>query len=102
MAAYLIVNIAEITDEETYAAYRSRVNDGLKAAGGEYLVRGGKVDVIEESWRPNRVVVVGFPSQDAAKRWWNSPEYAQLKQLRQASTVTEMVLVTGIEKEGAE
>jgi uncharacterized protein (DUF1330 family) len=102
MAAYLIVNIARITDEETYGEYRARVNQGLTAAGGEYLVRGGHVDVLEGDWTPSRVVVVKFPSTDAAKNWWNSPEYEELKRVRQASTVTNMVLVAGLEKESEE
>ena len=97
MAAYLIVNIAEIQDAEKYADYRQRVNASVRAASGEYLVRGGHVDVLEGDWHPNRVVVVRFPSAEAAKSWWSSPEYRDLKELRQASAVTEMILVEGVE-----
>src|ERR1044071_9864313 len=97
MAAYLIVNIAAIHDDKTYAQYRARVNESVRAAGGEYLVRGGHVDVLEGGWRPNRVVVVRFPSAAAAKSWWDSSAYAELKGMRHASAVTEMILVAGTE-----
>jgi uncharacterized protein (DUF1330 family) len=97
MAAYLIVNIAAIHDDKTYAEYRARVNASVSAAGGEYLVRGGHVDVLEGDWRPNRVVVLRFPSAKAAKSWWASSEYAELKAMRQASATTEMILVEGME-----
>jgi uncharacterized protein (DUF1330 family) len=100
MAAYLIVNIAAIHDDKKYAEYRARVNESVRAAGGEYLVRGGHVDVLEGDWRPNRVVVVRFPSADAAKSWWSSSGYAELKKMRQESAVTEMILVEGIDQGG--
>jgi uncharacterized protein (DUF1330 family) len=99
MAAYLIVDVTTIVDEETYAAYRSKVNKGLTKAGGEYLVRGGSLQVLEGDWSPNRIVVVRFPSTEAARRWWNSEEYSDLKQMRQASTITNMILVAGLENE---
>ena len=99
MPAYLIVDITNIKDEKTYAAYRSRVSPGLEAAGGKYLVRGGPVEVLEGDWSPGRVVVVRFGSMDEARRWWHSPEYAEPKQMRQASTATNMILVPGVENE---
>ena len=99
MAAYLIADVANIKDEETYAAYRSRVSLGLRAAGGQYLVRGGPVEVLEGDWSPGRVVVVRFNSVEEARRWWDSPEYAEPKRMRQSSTATNMILVPGVEDE---
>jgi uncharacterized protein (DUF1330 family) len=96
MAAYLVVDLTAIHDEQTYARYRSQVSPGLEAAGGRYLVRGGEVDVIEGDWRPGRLVIVRFESKEAARQWWASREYAPLKQLRQASASTNMVLVQGL------
>jgi uncharacterized protein (DUF1330 family) len=96
MAAYLIVDIAKIHDERVYARYREHVSSGLVAAGGRYLARGGAVDVLEGSWRPGRLVLVRFDSPEAARRWWASSDYAELRQMRQDSTTTNMVLVEGI------
>ena|SRR5205085_840957 len=96
MAAYVIVNIAAIRNDKKYTEYRQGVTETIRAAGGEYLVRGGHVEVLEGGWQPNRVVVVRFPSAQAAKSWWNSAAYAELKQMRQDSAVSEMILVEGI------
>jgi uncharacterized protein (DUF1330 family) len=96
MAAYLVVNIAQIHDADAYAAYRADVSRGLEAAGGRYLVRGGAVEILEGDWRPGRVVVVRFDSADDARRWWASADYARLKDLRQSSTTTHMILVEGV------
>jgi uncharacterized protein (DUF1330 family) len=101
MAAYLIVDIAHVHDPATYAAYREDVSRGLLAAGGRYLVRGGALEVLEGDWRPGRLVVVRFDTSADARSWWASTEYARLKDMRQASTTTHMVLVDGVsEAEG--
>src|SRR5262245_42415105 len=97
MAAYLIVDIAKIHDERVYARYRQDVSPGLVAAGGRYLARGGAVEVLEGSWRPGRLVLVRFDSAEAARRWWASSEYAELRQMRQDSTATNMILVEGVD-----
>lgn len=96
MAAYLVVDIARVLDEHAYARYKNQVSPGLLAAGGRYLARGGPIDVLEGDWRPSRLVLVRFDSAAAARNWWSSPEYAALKELRQASTDTRMVLVDGV------
>lgn len=99
MAAYLVVDIAKVHDEPTYAVYRSRVTPGLEAAGGRYLVREGSFEVLEGDWRPGRLVVVRFDSVEAARRWWSSPEYRPLKAMREASTMTNAILVEGVPDE---
>jgi Domain of unknown function (DUF1330) len=63
MPAYLIVEVARVHDEDTYAAYRERVPAGIREAGGEYLVRGGDVDVLEGDWNPNRCGTASGPAR---------------------------------------
>lgn len=96
MAAYLIINVAHVHDPDAYAKYRAGVSEELRLAGGEYVIRGGDVEVLEGDWRPGRVVVVRFENADAARRWWSSDGYADLRAQRQASTTTHMVLVEGV------
>lgn len=96
MAAFLIIEVTEVHDEQAYAQYRERVPSTLAAGGGAYLVRGGRVEVLEGSWQPKRVVVVRFDSADAAGSWWDDAGYSELKAMRQRSTTTNMILVEGI------
>jgi uncharacterized protein (DUF1330 family) len=95
LAAFLIIEIS-MNDPEIYAGYRQAVSSNLAAAGGIYLVRAGEVEVLEEDSRPNRMVVVRFDSAEEARRWWNSPGYAELKAMRQRSAKTNMILVEGV------
>src|SRR5258708_14590643 len=95
MAAYIIVNV-EVHDPERYEDYRTSVLPTLGPYGGRFLVRGGKVEVLEGGWTPKRFVIVEFPSTDKAREWWHSAEYAEPKALRQATSRTEMILVEGV------
>ena len=99
MAAYLIVDVAQIRDESMYLRYRQQVSSGLCAAGGQYLARGGAIEVLEGDWQPTRVVLVRFNSTAAARSWWLSNDYASLKHMRQASTTTKMITVEGVAEE---
>ena len=72
------------------------MSDHLRKYGGEYLARGGTIERLEGSWQPRRIVLVRFDSLDAARRWWSSEGYAELKAMRQASTDTNMIVVDGI------
>ena len=95
MSAYIIVNV-DIHDPVGYEDYRKSVLPTLAPFGGRFLVRGGKVEVLEGSWVPKRFVIVEFASADKAREWWHSAEYAAPKALRQATSYTEMVLVEGV------
>ncbi len=94
MAAYLIVQV-NVNDPKRYENYKKMVPPSLEPYGGRFLVRGGKVENLEGSWNPARLVVIEFDSVERAKAWWGSDEYAEAKALRQATADTEMVVVQG-------
>jgi uncharacterized protein (DUF1330 family) len=60
-------------------------------------VRGGETETLEGTWQPKRIVVLEFPTKEAAKDWWASNEYAPAKALRQRTATTNMILVQGVE-----
>ena len=93
-AAYLVGDI-EVTDPDTYAKYAAGVPDTVAAYGGRYLVRGALGEVLEGSWSPKRLGVLEFESMDRAKAWYNSPEYAELKKLRQSASKGNLIFAEG-------
>ena len=95
MSAYIFVSV-EVHDSVRYEEYRKTVLPTIEAYGGKFLVRGGKMEVLEGGWPQRRIVIVEFPSADKARAWWHSPEYAAPKALRQATSHTEMILVEGV------
>jgi uncharacterized protein (DUF1330 family) len=95
MAAYLIVNV-DVKDPAGYEGYKQAAPATIAQFGGRYLVRGGTHETLEGSWHPTRLVVLEFPSLEAAKRWYESEEYQKIKPLRLQSAVGDLVLVEGI------
>jgi uncharacterized protein (DUF1330 family) len=95
MAAYVVANV-QITDPERYPEYRDRVVETVARYGGKYLVRGGKVDVLEGVWDPQRLVIIEFESVERCYEWYNSLEYTPLTHLRHEVAETQLVIVAGL------
>jgi uncharacterized protein (DUF1330 family) len=95
MAAYIVVDLT-VNDPEGFARYRDMVPPTVAAYGGRYLVRGGAITPLEGDWNPRRITVLEFPSVEQARAWWDSPEYAEAKELRMRTTTTNMIIVEGV------
>jgi uncharacterized protein (DUF1330 family) len=95
MAAYLIIDV-EVKDTAAYEPYRTGVGPIIQKHGGEYLVRGGQVAVIEGTWKPSRVVVLRFPDRKALDGFLHDPAYTPLKEIRQRATRSDVVAVDGV------
>lgn len=95
MPTYLISTI-EVHDPDGYEEYKKLVPPLLAKYGGRFVVRGGAIEFKEGDWRPKRVVVVEFESMDKARTFYDSPEYAQAKRIRQRTSVGSVLFVEGI------
>lgn len=95
MAAYVIVQI-DVKDAKLFDAYRKEVPATIAKYGGEYLVRGGTLEVLEGAWAYPRCVVLKFPSYEKAKAWHASPEYAKPLAMRRAAADSNLIVVDGV------
>ncbi len=94
MSAYVIVQ-EEIKDEATFDQYRKQVMPTIAAHGGKFIVRGGKFTVLEGQWPMPRLVIIEFPSRQAAEGWYHSPEYQKILPLRLKSGTGNLVIADG-------
>ena len=95
MPAYVFAEV-EITDPKIFQEYGKGVPATIAAYGGKYLVRGGAVETKEGGWTPKRVVILEFASMDQARKWYDSPEYKPLLELRLKAANTKLFFVEGI------
>ena len=95
MAAYVIAHL-EITDPEPFGQYREQVPALIEKHGGRYLIRGGTAETLEGAWPVPRLVVIEFESGEAAKRFYNSPEYQAILPLRLAGAKGDLAIVQGV------
>jgi len=94
--AYVIVDM-KITDPEQYKKYMAAAPAAVKAAGGEYLVRGGRHETLEGNWQPARVAMLRFPSFEEAKAFYDGELYGKARDKRVGTTeFFNMILVEGV------
>ncbi len=84
MPAYVVSRL-HIFNSEAMLEYQREVVPIVQAFGGKYLMRGNDVEALEGTWEHHRMVILEFPTRDAALGWYHSKEYAPLKALRQDS-----------------
>jgi NADPH:quinone reductase-like Zn-dependent oxidoreductase/uncharacterized protein (DUF1330 family) len=84
MTAYLIATI-DVEDPATYDLYRSFNSSLVEAAGGKYIIKGKPVTTLEGDDFRSRFVMIEFANEAALRKFYDSPEYAALRPLRQKS-----------------
>jgi uncharacterized protein (DUF1330 family) len=82
-------------DESMFSEYRKAVPATIEAFGGKFIVRGGPLKLLEGEWPNPRLVIIEFPSREAAEGWYRSPAYQKIIELRLSSTVGNLVIVEG-------
>jgi uncharacterized protein (DUF1330 family) len=96
MRAYVLAEI-EVKNPDGYKGYAAAVVPTIEKYGGRFLVRGGAVHTLEGEWPARRRVIIEFPSLEAARKWWDSPEYEKPKALRRANSDGRLLLLEGFE-----
>jgi uncharacterized protein (DUF1330 family) len=91
---YVFVEI-DVINPDAYEDYKAAAAALVEAAGGRYVVRGGKVESREGAPPAGRVVILEYPSFDAARAFLESPEYGAIIHLRTDNTVSRLMIVEG-------
>jgi len=73
MPAYAIVQV-DVKDADEYAKYAVLAGPAVAKYGGEFLARGGEVEVMEGTTRA-RCVIIRFADMDTAKTFYHGAEY---------------------------
>ncbi|MEO9634540.1 MAG: DUF1330 domain-containing protein [Parasphingorhabdus sp.] len=96
MPAWFIIN-ARVHDPETFGKVYSPVTAKLaEKMGGKYIVRGRGGQVLEGDEEDGAgAVVIEWPDRAAALEFWNSPEYSEIKKLRDGLADVTVTLVDG-------
>lgn len=94
MPAYVIVQI-NVTDWEKFQKYVKETPRVMAQYGGRYLARAGDMAALEGNPSSARVVLIEFPSLQRAREWYNSPEYQEIKRLREGVASGTILAVEG-------
>ena len=80
MSCYFMVDvyIDENKGRGAYSDYIEKVKPIVESFGGDYLVRSEKVTSFSPQRKPNRVIVIRFPSREKLDACFASEEYRQI------------------------
>jgi len=96
MSAYIVVHNLVI-DPEQMQQYIPQAVETLTAHGAEILVAAEAATVLEGDPPFPRTIILKFASREAAKTWYQSPEYQKTLPLRLQGTQGYAVLVDGLD-----
>ncbi len=92
MGAFMIIQ-ADISDPARFMDYARRTPALVEKFGGRYRSIRGETAQLEGAADHRRIVVSEWPSIDAARQFWDSPEYAELKKLREGAADVHVYIV---------
>jgi uncharacterized protein (DUF1330 family) len=84
---------ADITDMDRFREYTVAIIPIVQRFGGRYVVMRGARDDLEGDWGATRIVISEWPSMQAARDFWNSPEYRQAVTLREGTGTFRVTLL---------
>ena len=92
MAAY-VIGAVEVSDQDGMQEYAQKVGETVEQAGGRLLAGGPVGEVLEGEFHPHMGGIIEFETVEDAKRWYESEEYAPLRELRQRCGKTNLVVL---------
>ncbi len=95
MPAYAIFD-ADIHDTSLMDKYLEEVPATLKQYGAKLLAATSTIDAVEGGWASKRIVILEFADMDAARSWYNSPEYQAVLPLRLKAANDRVIFVDGL------
>lgn len=86
VAVYMIANLV-VNDADEYRKYEKGFFPILKRFGGEFVTFDDNHETLEGTTpTEGRVIIFKFPSEQAAKQWYDDEEYQALSEFRRAGT----------------
>ncbi|MFC8920887.1 DUF1330 domain-containing protein [Streptomyces sp. NPDC057116] len=97
MPAYALGNLKPpaVLDDEVFT-YMERIQATLDPFGGRFLVHGAPAREVREGEWSTALVVIGFPSMDHARDWYDSEAYQELIPLRTRHMAGDVLLIDGV------
>lgn len=94
MVAYVVFIRERLRDAEAMAAYREKAPATLAGHPATRRAAYGKFEVLEGADMQG-VLILEFPSMEAARAWYDSPAYREARKLRFLAADYRAVIVEG-------
>lgn len=95
MSVYVIAQLS-ITDRAAYDRYLAGFTDVMRRHRGEVLAADEHPSVEEGVWEHEKLVLLSFPDEAAAREWAGSPAYRAIAVDRRAGSHGVVLLAHGV------
>ena len=92
MSCYFIAQI-NIHDRDEYQKYLDGYDEIFAKYKGIVITADENPEILEGEWPFERTVLIRFPNEDEAMRWYESPEYRELVKHRHRSSEANIILL---------
>lgn len=92
MSCYFIAQI-NIHDRDEYQKYLNGYDEIFEKYKGIVITADENPEILEGEWPFERTVLIRFPNEDEARRWYESPEYQELVKHRHRSSEANIILL---------
>ena len=97
MNCYLVAQI-NIHDHQEYQKYLDGFDQIFSKYKGLVMAADENPKILEGQWPYSRTVLMRFPNEEDARRWYQSSEYQELVKHRHRASEANIILVTRDEK----
>ena len=95
MSVYIVASIA-VEDWTEYGKCQAGFLDIFAKYKGELLAVSDSPRVVEGTWPYTRAVVIRFPNEEEARRWYESPEYQAIAEHRHRGSKGTVIIFEGL------
>lgn len=88
------ISQTRVFDEEVMSAYRDAAMPLGRSFGSSLIFRSEQVTPLEGAFDGGRLIISSWPSTGRFYEYWNSPEYSELRALRQRASHATIWLAT--------
>lgn len=96
MTAYAVGYLRDVTMGPPIVRYLEGIDATLAPFGGTFLIHGGRPEVLEGTVQGD-LIVIRFPSIEAARAWYSSDAYRSIIRHRTENARGEVFLIEGVD-----
>ncbi|MFH8365939.1 DUF1330 domain-containing protein [Streptomyces sp. NPDC018031] len=94
-AAYGFAHLRSRRHHDDIIEYLERIQATLDPFDGHFVIHGPPAEVVEGEW-PGSMVLIGFPSLEQARAWYDSPAYQAILRLRTDHIEGDLLFIEGV------
>lgn len=96
MTAYAVGQLRNVRLNDGIVAYLRGIDATLEPFGGRFIIHGGPKETLEGEARDD-LIVIAFPTIEAARGWYASDAYRRLIPLRRQGAEGAIFLIQGVD-----